>query len=64
MKHIDNVILNIREKQYILSIKEARELLRDAESGSEVTLMLGNDITLDKDIRFQIMKQLHGQIYV
>lgn len=61
---IENVIVDLNDKDYVLTINEARELLRDAESGSEVTLVLGDDITLDKDKRLKIMRQLHGQLYV
>ena len=64
MKHIDNVIVTLNDKDYILSISEARELLRDAENQAEATLVLGDDITLDRSKRLSIMYQLHGRLYV
>ena len=62
-KHM-NVEIKVCDKTYIVGLRDAKRILNNVYEGCDQVYVNGNKILVDQDERLEIMKQLHGVIYV
>ena len=59
-----NVALTVHGKDYIVELRDAKRILNNVYEGCDQVYVNGNKILVDIHERQEIMKQLHGEIYV
>ncbi len=59
-----NVIFNIKDKEYVVTLIDAKKILKSVYVCAKAICVNGVDIGIDRATRMDIMKQLHGELYV
>ena len=59
-----NVSLTLQDKDFIVGLMDAKRILNNVYEGCEQVYINGEKILIDESDRNDIMKQLHGEIYV
>ena len=63
-KHKVNVIFEISGTEYTVELKEAKHLLNEVYDEADSITVGEETIELDGTARADILKQLHGQIFI
>ena len=59
-----NVIFTIKDKEYVVGIMDAKRILNNIYECCTSVNINGDDVEVDRAARMEIMKQLHGELYV
>ena len=59
-----NIIFTIKDKEYVVGIMEAKRILNNVYDQVTSICIDGEDIEIDRAERMNIIKQLHGELYV